>query len=103
MRGSTLSADGVPIVFEDQGHGPALVFVHGWSCDRTHWASQVPAFETHHRVVTIDLAGHGESGRGRAAWTIEAFADDVVAVVNALALERLVFVGHSMGGDVIVE
>jgi pimeloyl-ACP methyl ester carboxylesterase len=50
--------------------------------------------------VTLDLAGHGESGRGRKSWTIEAFADDVVAVADALKLTRLVLVGHSMGGPV---
>jgi pimeloyl-ACP methyl ester carboxylesterase len=104
MRGTTPSADGVAIVFEDRGHGPdCVVLVHGWSCDRSYWDAQVATLAECRRVVTIDLAGHGESGRDRAAWTIASFAQDVVAVVNALALERMVLVGHSMGGDVIVE
>jgi pimeloyl-ACP methyl ester carboxylesterase len=51
----------------------------------------------------MDLAGHGESGVGRAAWTMPAFGDDVVAVVEKLGLEEMVLIGHSMGGDVIVE
>jgi pimeloyl-ACP methyl ester carboxylesterase len=103
MRGTTPSSDGVPLVYEDHGEGSAIVFVHGWSCDRSYWSAQVAAFAGRFRVVTLDLAGHGESGRDRAAWTIAAFADDVVAVVNALGLDDVVFVGHSMGGDVIVE
>ncbi len=54
------SADGVPIHFTDQGKGdPALVFVHCWSCDRHLWDNQVPVFAKRHRVVTLDLAGHG--------------------------------------------
>jgi pimeloyl-ACP methyl ester carboxylesterase len=53
--------------------------------------------------VTLDLAGHGESAAGRDAWTIEAFAGDVVAVVEALDLARVVLVGHSMGGPVALE
>ncbi len=82
---------------------PALVFVHGWSCDRSYWREQVPAFSGDHLVVTIDLAGHGESGSGRVSWTMPAFGDDVVAVIEALDLDRVVLIGHSMGGDVIVE
>lgn len=98
------SADGVSIAYDVQGEGMlALVFVHGWSCDRTYWREQVGPFSRGFKVVTVDLAGHGESGRGREAWTIEAFGDDVAAVVRQLSLRRVIFVGHSMGGDVIVE
>ena len=53
--------------------------------------------------MAIDLAGHGESGIGRASWTMPAFGDDTVAVVEQLGLERVVLVGHSMGGDVVTE
>jgi len=98
------SFDGVPIVYEVHGTGaPALVFVHGWSCDRTYWAGQLAPFSRKYRVVAIDLAGHGESGRGRTDWTISAFGNDVAAVVEKLALPRVILVGHSMGGDVITE
>jgi pimeloyl-ACP methyl ester carboxylesterase len=61
------------------------------------------AFAPRHRVVAIDLAGHGESGMGRSSWTMPAFGADVVAVADQLGLTDLVLVGHSMGGDVIVE
>lgn len=99
-----LSPDGVPIHFEIHGTGnPALVFVHGWSCDRTYWNVQVPAFSGDHQVVLIDLAGHGESGDGRDVWSMEAFGQDVAAVVNELGLNQVVLIGHSMGGPVVVE
>lgn len=76
------------------------MFVHGWSCDRSYWRSlDFPAS----RVVTVDLAGHGESGAGRSSWTMSAFGEDVAAVVSELGLSRVVLVGHSMGGDVVVE
>ena len=98
------SADGIPIAYEARGEGsPALVFVHGWSCDRSYWAEQMRTFAGRHRVVAVDFAGHGASGAGRADWTIEAFGADVAAVVASLGLERVILVGHSMGGDVIVE
>jgi pimeloyl-ACP methyl ester carboxylesterase len=51
----------------------------------------------------MDLAGHGESDSGRREWSIAAFGSDVAAVVDHLSLEDVVLVGHSMGGDVILE
>ena len=51
-------------------------------------------------MVAVDLGGHGESGMGREHWTMEAFGDDVAAVVRGLGLERVILVGHSMGGYV---
>ena len=60
-------------------------------------------FSPHYRVVTLDLAGHGKSGLNRKDWTISAFAQDVVAVVNDLDLDEVVLIGHSMGGTVVLE
>ncbi len=101
---SVLSPDGVSIRYDDLGAGdPALVFVHGWSCDRSYWSGQLEHFAQSHRVVNIDLAGHGDSGLDRTVWTMQAFGEDVSAVVNALDLHNIVLVGHSMGGKVIVE
>lgn len=98
------SPDGISIAYETRGTGsPALVFVHGWSCDRSYWAAQLEAFSRDFQVVAVDLVGHGESGFGREAWTMAAFGGDVAAVVEALALDRVILVGHSMGGDAIVE
>jgi pimeloyl-ACP methyl ester carboxylesterase len=101
---SVVSADGVTIRYEVHGSGePALVFVHGWSCDRSYWDRQVPYFSERYRVVTIDLGGHGESGLEREVWSMKAFGQDVAAVVDALGLEQVVLVGHSLGGPVVVE
>lgn len=104
MKDIAHSADGVPVRYEVRGTGtPTLVFVHGWSCDRSYWRAQTDVFARHYQVVTIDLAGHGESGSDRRAWTMPAFGADVVAVVERLGLQSTVLIGHSMGGDVIVE
>ena len=100
------SGDGVPIAFtftdpggESMDH-PAIVFIHGWSCDHSYWKEQIPAVADRYRVVTLDLAGHGESGSDRTEWTLDALAGDVVAVVDALNLQSVILVGHSMGGPV---
>jgi pimeloyl-ACP methyl ester carboxylesterase len=79
------------------------VLVHGWSCDRSYWDGQTTALAGDFRIVTIDVAGHGASGTGRTAWTIESFGEDVIAVMNKLDIKDAVLVGHSMGGDVVSE
>lgn len=100
----TTAPDGVPIHYDVAGGGPtAIVLVHGWSCDRTYWSAQVPVLAEAYTVVTVDLAGHGDSGTGRDVWSMARFGGDVVAVVRALNLDRVVLVGHSMGGPVTVE
>ena len=72
------SHDGVRISYRSQGSGnPPLFFVHGWSGDRSYWEAQVDYFARNYRVVTIDLAGHGESGLNRKDWTIESFGKDI--------------------------
>jgi pimeloyl-ACP methyl ester carboxylesterase len=98
------SADGVPIAYEVRGQGsPAVVLVHGWSCDRSYWKEQVDYLAPQYQVVVLDLAGHGESGMGRKDYTVAAFGADVAAVVDSLQLKNVVLVGHSMGADVVVE
>lgn len=102
--GTAISADGVPIRYEVRGEGdPALVFVHGWSCDRSYWSAQLPYFARDHLVVAIDLAGHGESGLDRKEWTMGSFGEDIVAVVRKLDLDKAVLIGHSMGGPAVIE
>jgi pimeloyl-ACP methyl ester carboxylesterase len=99
---TTPSFDGTPVVYEVHGEGaPALVFVHGWSCDRSYWRGQLEPFSRRYKVVAIDLAGHGASGTGRKNYTIESFGADVATVVKKLNLQHVILIGHSMGGDVI--
>ena len=98
------AADGVPIHYSVQGKGdPALVFVHCWSCDRHLWDHQVTVFAKDHRVITIDLPGHGGSGKGRKDWSIGGYGEDVKRVVTKLGLKRVVVIGSSMGGPVALE
>ena len=102
--GSVKSADGVNISYLVEGSGePAIVFIHGWCCDKTYWDEQINAFSPKYTVVAIDLAGHGESGTERKDYTMEAFGQDAAAVVNHLKLDKIILVGHSMGGDVIYQ
>ena len=98
------SHDGVSIAYDFLGDGkPAIVFVHGFCCDRSFWDFQAGYFARHHTVVTVDLAGHGQSGHNRKDWSSEGLGADVVAAVTDLGLEQVILVGHSMGGQVAME
>lgn len=98
------SEDGTPISYEVHGSGePTLVFVHGWSCDLRYWRTQVPHFSRNHQVVTVDLAGHGQSGLQRESYSTAAFGEDVRAVIEAVGSDDVVLIGHSMGGPVIAQ
>ena len=56
-----------------------------------------------HRVVSVDLRGHGQSGKPQQSYTLAAFADDLAWICNELGLDRPVIVGHSMGGAIALE
>jgi pimeloyl-ACP methyl ester carboxylesterase len=94
------------IAYETAGDGdPPLVFVHGWSGDHTHLEPQFHHFADSHRVIALDLRGHGASRPGPdgashpgPAYDCDAFADDVLAVVAHAGVARPVVVGHSLGG-----
>lgn len=104
VEGTVVSSDGLPIHYRAAGSGePALVFVHAWSCDGGYWEEQLEHFAPGHRVIALDLGGHGQSGTGRESWSMAAFASDVQTVVETLDLKDVVLIGHSMGGAVVVE
>jgi pimeloyl-ACP methyl ester carboxylesterase len=103
-EGFTKSSDGTEISYSYYGKGKELIlFVHGWSCDKSYWDNQVEYFRKDYQVVTIDLGGHGKSGLGRKEWTMSSFGDDVISVLKEFKYETAYLVGHSMGANVIVE
>lgn len=101
---SAISSDEVEIRYEIHGTGePTLVFVHGWCCDRSYWEEQIPYFSESYKMVLVDLAGHGESGLNRNDWTMELFGEDVACVAKKIGSTKIILIGHSMAGQVILE
>ncbi len=101
VKKTVRTEDGLNLVYESRGKGDtAIVFLHGWCGDREYWKHQIEPFSAVYRVVTLDQAGHGESGKDRKVWTVASLAGDVETVVKELGLKRVILVGHSMGGPV---
>ena len=93
--------DNVILACHVSGRGDTtLLFVHGSYIDQTYWKQQVDHFSRNYKTVTLDLAGHGKSGRERTDWSIPGFAEDVIAVMEELDLENVVLIGHSLGAGV---
>ena len=102
-RAAAATVDGIPLHWTSAGAGPqTLMLVHGWTCDDSSWSGQVPALTSKYRVLTLDLPGHGRSGKIDAArFSMDLFARAVEAVRAEAGADRLVLVGHSMGTPVI--
>lgn len=100
---SFLDRDGVRLTYFECGRGPGkapLLLVHGWCCDHSYWREQIAEFAADHRVVAVDLRGHGASDKPRQPYTVEGFAADLVWLADELELEHPVVIGHSMGGAI---
>jgi 3-oxoadipate enol-lactonase len=84
--------------FQDVGEGPPILLVHGFPLDHTLWTHQVEALQREYRVVNPDLRGHGQSEAPAGAYTMAQLAEDLHALLDRRAIDRVVFAGLSMGG-----
>ena len=78
-----------------------LVFVHGWACHLGFWREQVAALADKARLIFVDLPGHGQSDKPETNYTMDFFAEAVLAVMHDAKVEKAALIGHSMGGAVI--
>ena len=100
----SIRCQGVQLAYEDQGSGaPAFLLVHGWTCNRSFCAPQAEHFAPRHRVVSVDLRGHGESEKPEGEYSIALFAEDLADLVRQLGLGKVIAVGHSMGGLIVLQ
>lgn len=88
------------ISYSDSGKGNAVVLLHGFLENQTMWQDLIPELSKKHRIITIDLLGHGESGCCGYVHSMEENAEVVRAVLSELRIRKAIFVGHSMGGYV---
>ncbi|MEW5914571.1 MAG: alpha/beta hydrolase [Thermodesulfobacteriota bacterium] len=100
-QGAYAQLDGHKVHYISQGWGaPALVLIHGWLCDLEYWREQIPVLAKNHRVIALDLIGHGKSDAPRLAYTQGLLARSVLAVMDQAGVKDAVLVGHSMGAAV---
>lgn len=95
--------DNCKIYYEEKGNGKAVVFVHGWSCNRHYFKKQIPEFIKKYKVLSYDLRGHGDSDRTERGLTLAQFAKDLKNLIEYRDLKDVVLVGWSMGVHIIFE
>ena len=92
------------LAYEDAGSGdPAVVLVHGGFADRSHFSHIGAHLATRHRVIAIDLRGHGDSDVPDGEFTVADLAADIAAVCDQIGVGRAVICGHSLSGGVALE
>lgn len=99
----THASPSAPLAHEIHGHGPPLLLLHGAMVARSYWQPQRDALAARYQLISCDLPGHGDSPAPHDPISVASFADDVLATLDALALPRVICMGHSLGGMVAME
>jgi 3-oxoadipate enol-lactonase len=93
-------ADTVTLSYSEAGQGTPVVLLHGFPLGGTIWHEQQQGLSDRYRVITPDLRGHGKSPAPSGVYEMDLLARDVLALVDALHIQKAVIMGHSMGGYV---
>jgi pimeloyl-ACP methyl ester carboxylesterase len=102
MRRADLDGIGVAYTVEGPDGAPPVVLVHPWAGSTRVWDAVAPALARDHRVIRIDLPGHGASDKPDVRYDIPLAARAVERVLDALGLPRVTLIGNSLGGAVVL-
>ncbi len=93
--------DGVPIYYTDQGQGEPIFLIHGWTMNHKFFQHNIPELSRTHRVVTMDIRGHGHSGKQEVNLSLSQAAKDARGIIDHLGLDGVTLAGWSMGTTLI--
>jgi pimeloyl-ACP methyl ester carboxylesterase len=100
-RKSFTTSDGVTLSYLEAGGGQPFIMIPGWSQAAVQWHHQINHFGKSHRVVAVDMRGHGDSEKVDYGYRITRLSKDVRELMEALDLRDVVLMGHSLGCAVI--
>ncbi|MFN8616677.1 MAG: alpha/beta hydrolase [Dehalococcoidia bacterium] len=93
----------ISMFYTDEGDGPPVLMVHGWSCDGSDWSWQTPALKAAgYRCIVPDLRGHGRTTVTEDGYTPKNYSHDLAELLRQLGTGPVVAIGHSMGGATVV-
>lgn len=89
------------IAYIDQGSGnQTILLVHGLASNAGFWRYNIPELSKNYRVIAVDLPGYGKSQKGNYSYSMSFYADQIKKLIDELKLKNVVYVGHSMGGQI---
>jgi pimeloyl-ACP methyl ester carboxylesterase len=101
---ATIPVNGTELYYEEQGRGPAVLFIHGMCGSAATWHDQQRRLAPHFRCVAYDRRGHTRSPLGDVAQrTVELHADDAATLIQALDLAPCLVVGSSGGARIALD
>lgn len=103
-QSGTLPVNGLEMYYEIHGSGEPLVLIHGaWMNIDNNWAGLMPTLARDHKVIALEMQGHGRTSDRDTPITYEGMADDVAAALDALKVEKADVFGYSMGAGVALQ
>ena len=88
------------ISYIDQGKGEVILLVHGLASNAGFWRYNIGKLMKHYRVIAIDLPGYGKSDKGDYSYNMTFFVKSIIDFLNDLGVDKVNYVGHSMGGQI---
>jgi non-heme chloroperoxidase len=99
--GHVTTSDGVSLYYLEAGSGKPILMIPGWSQSAAQFRHQVEGLSDRYRVIAVDMRGHGESDKPDHGYKISRLAKDLRDMIEALDLQEVNILGHSMGSSVI--
>jgi 3-oxoadipate enol-lactonase len=94
---------GINIVYDDLGKGDVIVFIHGQPFNRSMWKYQADVFKKDYRLIIPDLRGYGQSDIPEKSTLLDELAMDIIHLLEELKIQKAIFAGLSMGGQIVFE
>ncbi|MEI6180207.1 MAG: alpha/beta hydrolase [Chloroflexales bacterium] len=100
---SAVIIDNQVVHYEVFGRGRPVLFLHGWLGSWRYWFPTVEVIAEHFRTYSFDFWGFGDSRRSQTRESIQAYSDQVIRFLDAMGIDQVMVVGHSMGGMVALK
>ncbi|WP_322510149.1 alpha/beta hydrolase, partial [Anaerolinea sp.] len=88
----------VRLFYREHGQGKPMILIHGFPLDHSIWDAVAEDLSEKARVIIPDLRGYGKSPKPEGEYTMRMMADDLIALLDQLGIDKAIMVGHSMGG-----
>ena len=98
-----LQVNGIDLFYDIKGMGEPLLLIAGFLCDHAYWSLIMPSLISQYQVIRLDNRGMGRSSAPETPYSLKQMANDVAALLNHLAIDKVHLVGHSMGGQIAQE